>query len=87
MGKPQYKIRRRTGDRTIRHHTTTICRLTGLIRYRDKNQARDALISVRRARMRAEALGLDPRPAPARFFMCACGGLHLARAIAEEEAA
>lgn len=86
MGK-QHKIRRRTGDRTIRKHTTTICRLTGLIRYRDKSQARDALTSVRRARMRARALGLEPAPSPARFFLCACGGVHLARAGAEEEAA
>lgn len=78
MKTKQVKAWRRSGDKTIRHHRTGTCRLTGLIRFRDKNQARDALVSMRRARMRAEALGLEPRPAPARFFPCACGGFHLA---------
>ena len=78
VGEVVARARRRTRRRretTINWHRAATCRQTGKRRYRDQRQAREALVSRRRARALADSLGLASSRREVRVYRCPfCNG-------------
>ena len=74
---PQKSARRRRSTDTIRRHRLPTCPTTGKLRYRDHDQARDALGSTTERRLRAESEGLTSNRREIRTYKCSfCAGWH-----------
>lgn len=73
--------RSRRAQLTIHRHGTTLCPVTGLVRFRDRDQARQALTGARWKRESDLALHGTTTRRECRFYRCpeqACnGGYHL----------
>jgi hypothetical protein len=74
---------RRAAAGSFRRHNNPTCPFTGKRRYRDTNQAADALIACRRAHEQAEFFGRPSLRNETRAFPCACLGWHLTSAPLE----
>ena len=73
--------RGRCGDYTIHMHKCPVCPVTGLVRYRDRSQARDAVSAIRWQRGRTVGRARSDLLSEAHIHRCPepeCAGFHLA---------